>query len=98
MATGLPVIVTAVGANPDVVRDDVDGLVVPPHAPDALAEAIGRLVKDPQLRRQMGASARARVVDGFDRPHLRERIAAEYVAALSRRGRSPAGWSGRSPR
>jgi glycosyltransferase involved in cell wall biosynthesis len=87
MATGLPVIVTAVGANPDVVRDGIEGIVVPPHSPEALAEAIGRLVKDPRLRRQMAGAARARVAHRFDRPHLRDRIAAEYIAVLAERNR-----------
>lgn len=58
MAAGLPVIATAVGGVPDLVADRVTGLLVPPHAPAALAAAIRELAGDPALRQQMGAAGR----------------------------------------
>jgi glycosyltransferase involved in cell wall biosynthesis len=90
MASGLPVVVTAVGANPDVVRDGLDGVVVPGHDPEALAEALASLVADPALRARMGACARARAEEGYDQPVLAERMIREYrdVAAQVRRGRT----------
>jgi glycosyltransferase involved in cell wall biosynthesis len=89
MATGLPVVVTAVGANPDVVRNGIEGRVVPSHDPEALAGALEELVCDPALRVRLGAGARARAQEGFDRPVLARRMAQEYreVAARGRRGR-----------
>ncbi len=57
MASGLPVVVTRVGALPELVTDGVDGLVCDP-TPQALAAAIRRLVRDPGLRRRLGAAAR----------------------------------------
>jgi glycosyltransferase involved in cell wall biosynthesis len=93
MASGLPVVVTAVGANPDVVRDGLDGRVVPSHDPDALADALEAMVRDPALRARMGASARARAQEGYDRPVLARRMLEEYqaVAAQGRNGRRQGG-------
>lgn len=81
MATGLPVLVTAVGANPDVVRDGVDGLVVPPHDPTALAEALDRLLTDAPLRRRLGASARERAAAHHDVAQLADRMSSLYARA-----------------
>jgi glycosyltransferase involved in cell wall biosynthesis len=58
MAMALPVATTAVGGVPGVVRDGVEGFLVPPGAPEALAEAVGRLVADADLRARMGAAGR----------------------------------------
>ncbi len=65
MAAGLPVIATRVGGNVDAVVENVTGLLVPPRAPPALAEAIGRLARDPALRGKLGAAARLRVARYF---------------------------------
>jgi len=87
MASGLPVVVTSVGANPDVVRDGLDGRVVASHDPAGLADALAELVGDPQRRARMGASARARAEELYDRPVLAARMLTEYAAtaALGRR-------------
>jgi glycosyltransferase involved in cell wall biosynthesis len=58
MAAGRPVVVTPVGAIPDVVRDGENGLVVPVRDREALAAAIGRLLSSEVLRRQLGESGR----------------------------------------
>lgn len=60
-ACGLPVAATHVGGNPDLV-DDECGVLVPARDPDAMAEAIRALLRDPDLRGRMGAAARAAVV------------------------------------
>jgi glycosyltransferase involved in cell wall biosynthesis len=62
MASGLPVITTAVGALNELVEDGAAGFVVPPGDAEALAEATMRLVKNPALRSEMSATAR-RVAD-----------------------------------
>lgn len=85
MAAGLPVVSTTVGATPDVVRDEVDGLLVPPHAPQRLAAALLELVGDPAKRARMGASARVRARERFDRPVLRRALLAEYARAAGQR-------------
>lgn len=59
-SVGLPIVATAVGGVPQVLTDGVDGLVVPPGDPTALADGVARLVGDPDLRRRLGAGARDR--------------------------------------
>jgi len=49
MAKGTPVIATSVDGVPELVEDEVNGLLVPPGDPDALAHAIMRLASDPEL-------------------------------------------------
>lgn len=60
MAFGLPVVATTVGGFPEMVRDQETGLLVPPGDPEALAEALGRLLADPALARRMGQAGRER--------------------------------------
>lgn len=57
MARGLPCVTTAVGGIPDVVRDGVDGIVVPPQDPPALAAAIERVLDDSGLAHGLGEAA-----------------------------------------
>lgn len=65
MATGIPVIASAIGGIPEAVRDGVDGLLVPPADVGALASALRRLLVDRGLRTRMGESARQRAVEAF---------------------------------
>ena len=59
MACGLPVIATANGPD-ELVRDGIDGFIVPERSPAAIAEKLELLRSNPELRRQMGASAALR--------------------------------------
>jgi glycosyltransferase involved in cell wall biosynthesis len=61
MHFGLPVVTTNVTAMPELVQDGENGLLVPPADPDALANALARLVDTPALRRTLGKEARQRV-------------------------------------
>jgi glycosyltransferase involved in cell wall biosynthesis len=65
MAAGLPVVVTAVGGNPEIVRDGKDGLLVPRSDAGAAAAAMGRILDDAGLARSLGASGARRVRDHF---------------------------------
>jgi glycosyltransferase involved in cell wall biosynthesis len=68
LAVGTPVVATAVGGVPEVVRDGENGLLVPPGAPEALAAAMARLVGDHELRNGLAARARPSVAHlGADR-------------------------------
>jgi glycosyltransferase involved in cell wall biosynthesis len=62
MAMRLPVVSTAVGGSPELVRDGVNGLLVPPGAPAALARALLELWPDAARRRAMGLEGR-RIVE-----------------------------------
>jgi glycosyltransferase involved in cell wall biosynthesis len=61
LAVGCPVIATAVGGVPEVVRDGENGLLVPPRDPAALRAAIARFVHDDELCERLSAAAPASV-------------------------------------
>jgi len=65
MSVGTPVVASRVGGIPEILRDGVDGSLVPPEDPEALAAAIIRLLKDDALRLQMGRNARQRSLEEF---------------------------------
>ena len=69
MAAGLPVVSTAVGGVPELVRDRETGLLVPSEDAGALAQALQALVDDPAQRQAMGAAARRHAVAHFDIRH-----------------------------
>jgi glycosyltransferase involved in cell wall biosynthesis len=58
MASGLPIVTTKVGAIAEQVTDGVTGFVVPLHDATALRDCTLRLVRSPELRREMGIAAR----------------------------------------
>jgi len=86
MAAGRPLVATAVGGTPEAVRDGMEGLLVPAHAPAALAAAIDRLVSDPELRRRMGESGRLRIESEFSMARMIDRFAAWYETLAGSRG------------
>jgi glycosyltransferase involved in cell wall biosynthesis len=66
MAAARPIVATAVGGTPDAVADGETGLLVPPANPDALADAVIRLLGDRERMRRMGAAGRMRAEREFD--------------------------------
>jgi L-malate glycosyltransferase len=58
MAASLPVIVSDIGGNAELVDDGVTGLLVPPRDSDALSAALLQLLRDPSLAQQLGRSGR----------------------------------------
>ncbi len=80
MASGRPIVATRAGGIPEIVDDEVTGLLVPPRDHHALADAIVRALKDPALRQRLGSA-------GFDRVRARftvERMVAETAAVYKR--------------
>ena len=65
MASGLPVVATAVGGNPEVVIDGESGLLFPAGDFNSLAKSLRSLREDPQLRSALGRQARRRVREEF---------------------------------
>lgn len=61
MAAGLPVVVTNVGGNPEIVREEIDGYLPPRQSVMGIAQALKQLLDHPDHARQMGESGRARV-------------------------------------
>lgn len=70
MAAAKPMVVTTVGENPHVVLGGETGLTVPPANPQALADALRRLLRDPALAGQFASSARKRYEDLFTTQHM----------------------------
>jgi glycosyltransferase involved in cell wall biosynthesis len=89
MAMGLPVVATDVGGTREVVEDGATGTLVPRGDPIRLAEALGRLLRDPCLRARFGARGLERVTRGFGAQAMVRRYEALYAELLARapRGR-----------
>lgn len=85
MAAGVPVVAAAAGGPAEVVTDGVDGLLVPPGDPDALAAAIGRLLEDPDLRESL-AGAGVRTAQRFRPERIAAEVEAVYRSVLERHG------------
>jgi colanic acid/amylovoran biosynthesis glycosyltransferase len=66
LACEVPVVSTRISGIPELVEDGVTGLLVPPQDPAALAGALERLARDPELGRRMGRAGRAKVLREFD--------------------------------
>jgi glycosyltransferase involved in cell wall biosynthesis len=82
MAAAVPVVATRVGGIPELVRDRLDGFLVPSKEPGALADAMLELLSDPTLRDRMGASARGRAEICFTTESMVRQIQAVYVRLL----------------
>jgi glycosyltransferase involved in cell wall biosynthesis len=82
LAAGTPVVATAVGGVPEVVRDGVNGLLVPSGSVDALAAALARLVDEPGLRDRLAAGARDSVAE-LDRERVYGRLEAILAEAAA---------------
>lgn len=78
MALGRPVVGTSIGGTPEQIEDGITGFLVPPGDPSAMAEAIGRLLADGELRARCGAAARAKFLAEFAFAPFLQRILAVY--------------------
>ena len=80
MAGGLPTVASRVGGMPEIVVEGETGFLVPPGDAGALAEAIVRLLEDPDLGRRLGEGGRARAMERFSWD-----VIADRTLALHRR-------------
>lgn len=71
MASGLPIVVSDVAGVPTLVQHEVNGLLIPPSDPTAIAQAVARLIQDGELRRRListgNRAARAHTADSHAR-------------------------------
>ncbi|MGV2905468.1 glycosyltransferase family 4 protein [Achromobacter sp. AGC25] len=86
-ASGLPVIGTDVGGVSEMLRNGDTGILVPPKDPQALTDALARLIDDPALRRRMGEAGRKMVWEEavFSPARLAETTEAVYLKWLAER-------------
>ncbi len=81
-AAGTPIVASRAGGMPEVVHDGENGLLIPPGDAPALAQAIERLVADPQMRRRMAERGRQLVTEQFSVDAMVEGNLAVYRAVL----------------
>ena len=77
MSAGLPIVTTALRGAVDRLEEGVNALFVPPRRPDLLAEALGRILSDGDLRASMAANNLAKIKE-----FAPEAVAPQYVAIL----------------
>jgi glycosyltransferase involved in cell wall biosynthesis len=81
-AVELASVASDLAAIPELIEDGVNGRLVPPDDPQALAAAIAQLIGDPALRLRLGRAARARVLERFGMASGLDRLAARLRATL----------------
>ena len=74
MASGVPVVSTPVSGIPELIEPGLDGLLVPPNNPAALAEAIDKLLRSQELRTGLALAARAKIESSFSLDASAERL------------------------
>ena len=65
MRAGLPIIATRVGGIPEIINDETNGLLIAPADPQALAEAIIKLLQDKELAKKLARQAKIDVEQNF---------------------------------
>jgi glycosyltransferase involved in cell wall biosynthesis len=84
MAAGLPVIASSVGGGAELIETGKNGLLVPPGAVGALADAIGSLMADDALRHRMGEAARERILQSYTIEAMTRQTVHVYEIAANR--------------
>lgn len=75
MASGLPIVATDVGGNPELVEPNINGILIPVGDSDKLADSIEALVQDPEKRQSFGAASSRKVSE----KHNWERTVESYM-------------------
>ncbi|MGH9939834.1 MAG: glycosyltransferase family 4 protein, partial [Blastocatellia bacterium] len=88
MAMGKAVVASKTGPGPEMVEDDISGLLCDPHDPDSIAAKVIGLLKDSQFRRQLGARARLRAVSKFSVETVAGRNVEFYKRCVENRRRA----------
>ena len=88
-SVGVPVVATRVGGVPDVVQEGRTGLLVPPRDPAAIAEALGRLAGNREMRTRLGLEARRFIVPDFSMESMVRRIEALYERLIEEKQVDP---------
>lgn len=83
-ACGVPIVATDVGGTAEILTHGHSGLLVPPAAPEQLAEAMEVMINEPVLRERCGQNARLQVCEKFDIRSSSEALATAWQQVLSR--------------
>jgi glycosyltransferase involved in cell wall biosynthesis len=82
MSAGIPIVASAIGGIPEQIRHGQEALLVPPADSPALANAMTRLLHQPELARTLGRAARARAIECFSPDAFLSQTADVYRRAL----------------
>ena len=85
-ACARPIVTTDVSGCREVVANDINGILVPPSNPQALADALETLIRDADLRTRMGTAGRKIVLDRFTNERVNQETFSVYVKLFSRGG------------
>jgi glycosyltransferase involved in cell wall biosynthesis len=86
MAMCKPIIATAVGGMPELIKNGVNGILVPPRDPDTLAAAIKTLIENRYLATKMGQAARNFVLNNYDIKEITQKWQSLYLSILKEKG------------
>lgn len=81
-ASGCAIVASDIPGCRELVKDDETGLLVPPKNPEALADALERLIKDPELRKRLGTAARSSIISDFSLDRIVSETLAVYQELL----------------
>jgi len=85
MAAARPIVATAVGGSTEQIVPEASGLLVPPRDARAMEEALGRMLREPDLRARLGTAARERALEAFSLDRLKQAMAEIYAGPRARR-------------
>ena len=91
MAMSKPVVAINSAGPAEIIRNGQDGLLVSPHSPVEIAQAIVRMAKDPALASSIGQAARRRIEADFSLKGHVAKVQTLYESVLTRESRSPDG-------
>ena len=83
MAVGTPVVASDVGGISEIIRDGIDGFLVPPDDVDALTDRLSRVLGDASLRSELGQNARRRFLERYERESVLT-AQVEWIEAMVR--------------
>jgi glycosyltransferase involved in cell wall biosynthesis len=75
MAQGVPAVVTNIGGSPELIEQNVSGIIVPPRDSKSMTEAFKKLCDEPEKRHKMGNAAKVRIAEHF---HVEKTIEKNY--------------------
>jgi colanic acid/amylovoran biosynthesis glycosyltransferase len=90
MAMEVPCVSTSIAGIPELIRDGLDGLLVPASSVEALAAALQRFFDDPSLRRSLAVAGARRVAEYYNLPRNIRTLAQVFTQRLPERNPSPA--------
>jgi glycosyltransferase involved in cell wall biosynthesis len=78
MACGLPLVGTALGGIPALIKDGENGFLVPPRDPEAIYQKVKLLFEDRPLVKSFAAQSRQFVIDNFSWPVITDKVLTKY--------------------